>query len=86
LTASSKTKHRLFCFLNAQKKKVTKTGVVGSAQRRREHSQLQIYLNTDAKGEKKTRRANKRQKSNLSGGESNPGLLRVVLLNDKQKY
>jgi hypothetical protein len=26
------------------------------------------------------------QKTNLSGGESNPGLLRVVLSNDKQKY
>jgi hypothetical protein len=52
-----------------RRKNVTKTGVVGSAQRRREHSQLQIHLNTDAKGEKKTRPANKRQKSNLSGGE-----------------
>jgi hypothetical protein len=28
----------------------------------------------------------KSKKRNLSGGELNPGLLRVVLSNDKQKY
>jgi hypothetical protein len=69
------------------RRNVTKTGVVGSVQRRHEHSQLQIHINTDTKGKKETRQAkNQKKKSNLSGGESNPGLLRVVLSNDKQKY
>jgi hypothetical protein len=34
----------------------------------------------------KTKNAQNAKKSKLSGGESNPGLLRVVLSNDKQKY
>jgi hypothetical protein len=73
-----------------RKRNVTKTdvvgGVVGSVQRRREHSQLQIHLNANAKGKRRQDEQSKGKKCNLSGGESNPGLLRVVLSNDKQKY
>jgi hypothetical protein len=36
--------------------------------------------------EQRKKRQKERKKSKLSGGESNPGLLRVVLSNDKQKY
>jgi hypothetical protein len=51
------------------------------AEARQVPPQLHPHHGTEKKLEKK-----KKERYRLSGGESNPGLLRVVLSNDKQKY